>query len=105
MDIRTKLVFALVAVALVSMVAFGAAIFTLAGEPLKETRLNELDGRAQSMKIGLEQVSQGWQDRVSLVASRTQLRRILQAYNRSPSDETRRQTARVAAAAKKTSIA
>ncbi len=100
MDIRTKLVFALVAVALVSMVAFGAAIYTLAGEPLKETRLNELDGRAQSMKIGLEQVSQGWQDRVSLVASRTQLRRILQAYNRGPSDEAKRQVSRILADAR-----
>ena len=80
MDIRTKLVFAMVAVALGSMLALGAVMYVSAGNALRERRLEQLDGIAESMKDGLEEVASGWRDRVSLVASRTQLRESLQDY-------------------------
>jgi PAS domain S-box-containing protein len=100
MDIRTKLVFALVGVALGTMVALGTTMSVLADAPLREIRLNALDGRAQSMKAGLEQISQGWKDRVSLVASRTQLRRLLQGYNRAPTEEAKAQISQILADAR-----
>lgn len=81
MDIRTKLVFAMVAVALGSMLALGAVMYVSAGNALRERRLEQLDGIAESMKDGLEEVASGWRDRVSLVASRTQLRESLRDHN------------------------
>ncbi len=82
MDIRTKLVFALVAVALGSMLALGAVMYASSKSVLKDRRLEQLEGIAESMKDGLEEVSSGWHDRVSLIASRTQLRQSLAEYNR-----------------------
>jgi hypothetical protein len=81
MDIRTKLVFTMVAVALSSMLALGAVMYVSAGNALRERRLEQLDGIAESMKDGLEEVASGWRDRVSLVASRTQLRESLRDHN------------------------
>ena len=49
MDLRTKLVFALVAVALSTMVALGAFMFFFANRQLRETRLQQLEGLARSM--------------------------------------------------------
>ena len=81
MDIRTKLVFALVAVALGSMAALGWVMYTSAELTLRESRLEQLDGLAEAKKEGLEQIFLGWIDRVNLVSSRTQLRLTLQEHN------------------------
>jgi PAS domain S-box-containing protein len=81
MDIRTKFVFAMVAVALGSMLALSAVMYVSAGNALRERRLEQLDGIAESMKDGLEEVASGWRDRISLVASRTQLRESLRDHN------------------------
>lgn len=83
MDIRTKLVFALVAVSLGSMFALGAVAYDAASELLKESSLRQLESLAEVKKDKLEDVLQGWQDRVNLIASRTQLRLSLRAYNAS----------------------
>ena len=83
MDIRTKLVFALVAVALGSMAALGWVMYTSAELTLRESRLEQLDGLAEAKKEGLEQIFLGWIDRVNLVSSRTQLRLTLQEHNHS----------------------
>jgi len=83
MDIRTKLVFALVAVALGSMAALGWVMYSSAEEALRESRLEQLDGLAEAKKEGLEQIFRGWIDRVNLVSSRTQLRLTLQEHNHS----------------------
>jgi PAS domain S-box-containing protein len=82
MDIRTKFVFALVAVALGSMAFLGVTLYREAERALKDGRLEQLEGLAESNKEGLEQIFQGWIDRVQLVASRTQLRLSLEEYNR-----------------------
>ncbi len=81
MDIRTKLVFAVVAVALGSMLTLGAVMYVSAGNALRDRRLEQLDGIAESMKDGLEEVASGWRDRVNLIASRTHLRESLRDYN------------------------
>lgn len=83
MDIRTKLVFALVAVALGSMAVLG--VFTVVRVEARfevQTR-EQLNGLAGLKQEALEQVLQAWKDRVTLVASRTQLRLSLQEYNQS----------------------
>jgi PAS domain S-box-containing protein len=87
MDIRTKLVFALVAVALGSMIALGGFMYWFTNRQLKESRLEQLDGLAAAMKEGMEQIASGWEDRVRLIASRTQLREILRDGN--PSENAR----------------
>ena len=81
MDLRTKLVFALVAVSLVSMLALGTFAYSTADENLTERSRRQLNSLAESKKEDLEKVILGWQDRVALIASRTQLRISLSAYN------------------------
>ncbi len=87
MDIRTKLVLAVVAVALGSMIALGGFMYWFTNRQLKESRLEQLEGLAESFKGGLVQISSGWEDRVRLIASRTQLREILRENNLAGSTE------------------
>lgn len=81
MDLRTKLVFALVAVSLVSMLALGTVAYVLASDLLTQKTLRQLNSLAEARKEELENKIHGWQDRVSLIASRTQLRLSLRDYN------------------------
>jgi PAS domain S-box-containing protein len=83
MDIRTKLVFLLVAVALGSMCALGWVMYTSAEATFRESRLEQLDGLAEAKMEGLEQIFRGWIDRVNLVATRDQLRQALREHNES----------------------
>ncbi len=85
MDIRTKLVFALVAVALASMAALGAIMYTSARGLLREVRLEQLEGIAAAKEEALESIFEGWREQVDLIASRTQLRVSLREYERSGS--------------------
>ena len=56
MDIRTKLVFALVAVALGSMLALGAFTYDATRAQLQRLALRQLDALAESKKEDLERV-------------------------------------------------
>lgn len=87
MDIRTKLVFALVAVALSSMLVLGWVMSTTAEGALQENRLEQLDGLAEVQKEALGQIFQGWMDRVRLLASRPPLMDALEEFNRSGDPE------------------
>lgn len=80
MDMRTKLVFALVSVALGSMLALGTITYASARRLLTQETVDQLEGLADAKKEGLERLISGWQDRVSLIASRTQLRISLRDY-------------------------
>jgi len=82
MDLRTKLVFALVAVALGSMLALGLSTYPRARELLRASALQTLEGVAGSKANDLENVTRAWRDRVLLIASRTQLRISLAYYGR-----------------------
>ncbi len=101
MDIRTKLVFALVAVSLGSMLAIGAVAYSTAGDLLRDNTLRQLDALAETKKEDLEKVILGWRDRVNLIASRTQLRLSLLAYEQAHSPEQRDRIRRIIADAKR----
>ncbi len=81
MDIRTKLVFALVAVTLGSLAAFGMVMDDIADTMISEAAQDQLEGLAASGEDALESIVEGWQERVQLIASRTQLRVSLRDYN------------------------
>lgn len=95
MDLRTKLVFALVAVSLGSMLALGTLAFTNAEALIANrtsVRLSSLaDARAQRVEL----VVRGWREAVGLLASRTQLRGSLATWNRLGSEDDRRQIRRI----------
>lgn len=82
MDIRTKLVFSMVSVALASMLTLGLIMYVRVEGVLRVQTLHQLDGLAEFKKEAVEGIVAGWHDRVGLVASRTQLRESLALYNR-----------------------
>jgi len=86
-DIRTKLVFALVAVTLGSMLAFGAFMYRTADHMISAGTTEQLDGLAESSADALASIVGGWQERVLLIASRTQLRISLRDYRESGNPE------------------
>ncbi|MGB1657050.1 MAG: hypothetical protein ACPHO4_06840, partial [Longimicrobiales bacterium] len=85
MDIRTKLVFAQVSVALVSMLALGFAMFGGVEVALQDSTSDRLEALAELKVESVRQVIDGWHDRISLVASRTQLRQSLDGFLRTGS--------------------
>jgi HAMP domain-containing protein len=95
MDIRTKLVFTLVAVSLGSMAALGIIAYSTAGDLLERTSVRQLEALASSKKQDLEQIVQAWQDRVYLIASRTQLRLSLDQYGTAHEDAEREVIGRI----------
>ncbi len=82
MDIRTKLVFTLVAVSLASMLALGAVAYNEARQLLEQNTRRQLEALAETKQDDLEKVIKSWEDRVQLIASRTQLRQSLAEYNK-----------------------
>ncbi len=86
-DIRTKLVFALVAVTLGSMLAFGAFMYRTANQMIAAGTTEQLEGLAESSADALGSIVDGWRERVLLVASRTQLRISLSDYRVSGNPE------------------
>lgn len=82
-DIRTKLVFALVALALGSMLTLGMFMYWNADARLATLTETQLDALAESRQEAIENLFAGWRDRAQLIASRTQLRLSLRAFNRS----------------------
>lgn len=83
MDLRTKLVFALVGVSLGSMSVLGIFGYQQGRSMLETSSLRKLEAVAESRKRDLENVMLGWGDRVRLIGSRTQLRLSMAAFNRS----------------------
>jgi len=84
-DIRTKLIFALVAVALASMFALGAVVSPRVGGFLRDDTLEQLDELAESRRQALLWILGGWRDRTSLIASSTELRAGLDERRRTGS--------------------
>lgn len=81
-DIRTKLVFALVAASLGSMFVFGAVVAPRIDGYVKNGTLERLDELAEAKRESLRWIIAGWRDGAGLVASRTQLRASLDDYER-----------------------
>lgn len=83
MDIRTKLVFAFVAVALASMAALAYTAYRTVAAQLRDARVTQLEGLA-AFKVGsLQSISESWFDLMSLVATRDRMRTTLADYNQS----------------------
>jgi len=100
MDLRTKLVFALVGATLGAMLALGAAAYSQAGTLLREAALDQLDALAESRQDDLESATRGWGERAQLIGSRTQLRESLAAYARSGEPAERDRMTRILADAR-----
>jgi hypothetical protein len=82
MDIRTKLIFALVSATLASMFVLGLFAVRATTEIVQQSSARRLEALAESKQRDLEKVVAGWQDRIRLVSSRTQLRDSLRSYGR-----------------------
>lgn len=82
MDIRTKLVLALVAVSLGSMLALGALTYGAARDLLQRSALRQLEAVAESKKEDLQKVIVAWRDRVQLITGQTELRESLRDLRR-----------------------
>lgn len=100
MDLRTKLVFALVGATLGAMLALGAAAYSEAGRMLREAALGQLDALAESRRDDLENATRGWGERAQLIGSRTQLRRSLAGYARTGDPAERDRMSRILADAR-----
>jgi PAS domain S-box-containing protein len=94
-DIRTKLVFALVSVALVSMSLLGLFTYRSVEREFQARTVQQLEGLADFKAGSIRQILRGWHDRVGLVASRTQLRVSLAEHNRSGSGASVRRVQRI----------
>lgn len=81
-DIRTKLVFALVAVSLGSMFALGAVVSPRVEGYIRDGTLQQLDQLAEARLESLRWILAGWREGAELVASRTQLRASLDEHVR-----------------------
>ncbi len=89
MDLRTKLVFGLVAVSLGSMLALGAMAYRSAEALLANRSTLRLASLADAKSEQVEAVVEGWSEAVGLIASRTQLRQSLVAWNQTEADADR----------------
>jgi HAMP domain-containing protein len=95
MDIRTKLVFALVAVAVGSMAVLGAFAYRTARDSLRDSSRQRLEAVAVSRLDDLDNVTRAWHDRAHLISTRTQLRLSLRAYRLDHDPEERERVARI----------
>jgi HAMP domain-containing protein len=95
MDIRTKLVFALVAVSLASMYVLGGFTYAAVRNEFQGLAMRQLDAVAQSKKQDLDNALAAWGDRLDLIRSRTQLRLSMREYGRTGSGEERERIHRI----------
>jgi len=86
LDIRTKLVFTLVAVALASMVGLAYTAYGTVAQQARAARLTQLSGLAEFKVGSLEGILEGWYDRLSLVATRQRLRGAMVDHLESPEE-------------------
>jgi hypothetical protein len=89
MDIRTKLIFALVSVALASMVALGLIMYDTVRDEFEASTVEQLEGLAELKAEAVEAVFAGWKDRVSLVALGSDLHNAMIRYEVAPSESNR----------------
>ena len=77
MDIRTRLIFALVAMSLASMAALGTFAYGEVTDLLRTNYLERLEAVAARKELALERVLVAWSDRVRLLSTRGDLQRLL----------------------------
>ena len=85
MDIRTKLVFALVSVSLASMLSLGSITYRSVGAEFRAQRVAQLDGLAGFKADAVGGIVSGWRDRIGLVGGQSELQQSLGRFNRTGS--------------------
>lgn len=80
MDIRTKLILALVSVSLLSMVFLGLFAYKTSAILFKEVSVRQLVALAESKRTNLLNIYDSWKTQVRLIGSRNQLRVDLKNY-------------------------
>jgi len=83
MDIRTKLIFGVGSATLASLFLLGAFALHATTSLVRESSARQLEALAEIKQKGLEEVFEGWRDRVRLVTSPMSLREGLHRYERS----------------------
>jgi hypothetical protein len=99
MDLRTKLVFALVLVSLVSMLLLATVSYGPARDLWRARALETLDALAESKKMQIGGVVDGWENRVRLISGRSGLRRLTESFDRGHDESAQRNVARLLAGA------
>jgi HAMP domain-containing protein len=89
MDLRTKLVFALVFVSLSSMLLLATLSYGPARDLWRESALESLEALAEAKKMQIQGVVESWEDRVRLIRSRTELRRLMAGFDPAHAEGTR----------------
>jgi len=79
-DMRTKLVFAMAAVTIGCLVTFGAVLYGVADRIVGTGTADRMNALAESGLRALDGIVDGWEERVKLIASRTQLRVSLRDF-------------------------
>mgnify|MGYP000011695420 FL=1 len=97
MDLRTKLVFALVLVSLGSMLLLTMLSYGPARDLWRQSALETLEALAESKKLQIAGAVDSWENRVRLVAGRSGLRRLTEAFDSTHSESTRPDIARILA--------
>jgi HAMP domain-containing protein len=87
MDLRTKLVFALGSVSLASMFLLGLLTYVPARDLWRGSAVEGLDALAESKQSEIEALVRSWKDRVRIIRSHTQLRRLTEQLNRGHTEE------------------
>jgi len=90
MDIRTKLIFALVAISLSSMAALSYFAYQTLSDQLEDISGRQLTALAETKKRDLEKVYESWEGQVRLIRSRPGLRGSLSNFLENGDEETRR---------------
>jgi HAMP domain-containing protein len=100
MDLRTKLVFALVSVSLASMLLLGLLTYGPARDIWRESAIQGLDALAESKQSEIEGIVESWKDRVRLIRSRTQLRVLTREFDATHREGIRPEVERILADAR-----
>lgn len=86
MDLRTKLIFALVATSLVSTLLLGLFSYHASENLLLGLTARQLDSLADARAEDFAIIGEAWREEVSLIRSRTELREQLSRYTLAPNE-------------------
>ena len=94
MDIKTKLIFACVAVSLMSMLLMGLFVHQTSADSLDRLTARQLDSLASARLEDIEIIRQAWREQVFLITSRTSLRELVASHT-PETDGVRQDVARI----------
>jgi methyl-accepting chemotaxis protein len=80
MDIRTKLIFACVAISLASMLFMGVMLQHTSSDMVRDLTARKLDALASARLEDIQIIRQAWREQAFLVTSRTALRELVSRY-------------------------